>query len=246
MSRLRSGLRALLRPKQKPHGVEYWDRYARTWRQEFRGYESAGDARPDTYEYLGDEWGNPEHVREVLEEFVYPYTDASTVAVEIGSGGGRVAGRLAPRVKHLYCLDVSVEMLDRLRTALADRDNITYIHVANATLPTEVIEARPDFIFAFDVFVHLDLHTMWRYVKQIADALPSGGHAFLHTANLLTEAGWARFSVQKRHTLEGHYFVSPDIVRTLLARAGLRIVREASEDPANFYKARDYLVVGEK
>lgn len=246
MSRVRAALRALLRSRSKPHAIAYWDRYARVWSPEFRGYEVAGDVRPEAYEFLGDEWGNPGHVTEILEEFVYPYTDGSTIAVEIGSGGGRVAGRLAPRVKHLYCLDVSVEMLDRLRTALADRENVSYIHVPDATLPADVLAAEPDFIFAFDVFVHLDLHTTWRYVKQIGDALRLGGHAFLHTTNLLTEPGWRRFAAQARHTLEGHYFVSPEIVRILLSRAGLRIVHEATEDASNFYKARDYLVVVQK
>lgn len=222
---------------------QYWNRYAQAWSGEFGGFELKTEAQPQTYEYLGDEWGHPDHVDAILDEFVFPYATRDTIAVEIGAGGGRVAARVAPRVKHLYCLDISSEMLKRLRVVLADRDNVSFVHVKDATFPQELISAGADFIYSFDVFVHLDVHTMWRYVRQIGFALRPGGVAFLHTTNLVTDGGWRRFSSQHEFTLEGHYFITPEVVKTLAAHAGLTIVTEAVEDPANFYKARDYLVL---
>ena len=247
--------RAVLRtPLSGPPAVEeghsleenrsYWNRYAKSWVQNFRGYEVGSPAQQtDAYEFLGDEWGNPQHVTEILDEFVYPFLSADSLALEIGSGGGRIAARVAPRVRHLYCMDISLEMLKRLSVILADRENVSYLHVEDATFPSELMTPGLDFVYSFDVFVHLDAHTQWKYIRQIAQALRPGGRAFLHTSNLTTEGGWQRFSSQDRATLEGHYFITPEILRTLVTRAGLTVETEASEDPSNFYKARDYLVL---
>ena len=250
---LRSRLRALNRrrpaqPEAPRTNLEenrhYWDAYAREWTSRFLGYESQtrSDA-PSTYDYLGDEWGSPEHLNVILDEFVFPRISARATVLEIGSGGGRLAARVAPRVKHLYCLDISSEMLKRLSAVLADHDNISYVHTEDGTFPPSLLAAELDFVYSFDVFVHIDLHAMWKYVRQIAQSLRPGGAAFLHTANLLTQEGWNRFAKQDRFTMVGHYFITPEVLKTLGARAGLHVEREASEDPSNFYKARDYLVV---
>lgn len=222
---------------------QYWNRYAQAWSGEFGGFEVRAGTQPEAYEYLGDEWGHPDHVSAILEEFVFPYATEDAIAVEIGTGGGRVAARVAPRVKHLYCLDISSEMLSKLREVLKDRDNVSFVHVTDAMFPPDLVSVGADFIYSFDVFVHLDVHTMWKYVRQIGHAMRPGGIAFLHTTNLRTAAGWRRFSAQKEFTLEGHYFITPEIVKTLAGHAGLEVVAEAAEDPANFYKARDYLVL---
>jgi ubiquinone/menaquinone biosynthesis C-methylase UbiE len=42
----------------------------------------------------------------------------NTVAAEIGVGGGRIASRVAPRVKSLVAFDISEEMLKRAKAAL--------------------------------------------------------------------------------------------------------------------------------
>lgn len=225
----------------------YWNRYARSWTRSFRGFEADADGpRPDAYGHLGDEWGSPADVEAVLERFVYPHVDASSVVVEIGAGGGRVAARVAPRVGRLYALDVSPDMLDRLARALGSQPNLTPVLTAGAEIPSPVPEGEVDLVYGFDVFVHLDVHTMWAYIREAARVLRPGGRLFVHTANLRTERGWARFASQRSFTLEGHYFVTPEVVRTLAERAGLRPVEEASEDRANFYAARDYLALFER
>ena len=51
-------------------------------------------------------------------------------------------------------------------------------------------------MYAFDAFVHVDLHTMWRYFQQFAKILKPGGRGYVSTANLMTEVGFERFSRQ--------------------------------------------------
>ena len=57
---------------------------------------------------------------------------------------------------------------------------------------------------------------------------------------------WERFSAQESYSVEGHYFVTPELVHVLAERSGLRPIKRSCVDPANFYFNRDYLVVLEK
>lgn len=54
--------------------------------------------------------------------------DASDVA-EIGSGGGRVAVRVAPRCASYACFDISLEMLKKARDALSELSNVRFCHM---------------------------------------------------------------------------------------------------------------------
>jgi cyclopropane fatty-acyl-phospholipid synthase-like methyltransferase len=123
-----------------------------------------------------------------------PYVRPSMACGELGSGGGRVARCLAPVVASLACMDVSAGMLRRCQDRLAAdglADRVTYHLLVEDTgsgtpprLPA-VLRGALDFVVAFDVFVHLDLHTQWWYWQELRDVLVPGGHAFVSTANLL-------------------------------------------------------------
>ena len=96
------------------------------------------------------------------------------------------------------------------------------------------------------MLVHVDLHGQWRYLKDFASVLKPGGRALAHTANLTAPGGWHRFRGQERYLPEGFYFVTPDQVKWLAAKAGLTVVRESTPDNENFYLERDYLILLEK
>ena len=157
---------------------------------------------------------------------------------EIGIGGGRVASRVAPHVHELVGFDVSARMLARARTALRDARNVRYVLLTEPRLPADFRESF-DFLYAFDVFVHLDLHTTWKYFREIRRVLKSDAKAFVHTSNLGTPGGWRRFAAQDRYSIEGHYFMSPEIVRILAERAGLEVLHVAEPLATNFYRERD-------
>ena len=192
---------------------------------------------------VGEEWGlDPRDVDEVVEEFVAPYVTDESVVAGIGVGGGRIAARVAPRVRELYGFDISRTMLRRAREALREHPNVRYVKLDR---PEELAayEGRFDFVYAFDVFLHLDLHVMWRYFAQFARILRDDGKVFLHTANLAAPDGWRWFSEQRGYSVGGAYFVSPEIVGILAERAGLEAVTSSEPDPRNSYLYRDYLVV---
>lgn len=222
----------------------YWNRYAREWANpDFERDRLPPDCSSRSG-IIGDEWGTPDDVDEIVDTFILSQVNRASVALEIGSGGGRIASRVAPHVGELWCLDVSQEMLASLRKTLRRHDNVRYVLATSPAVPVE-LRGRLDFAYSFDVFVHLDLHTQWQYIAATAQGLRPGGRAFFHTANLTTENGWSRFAAQPHFTVGGYYFVSPEIVRTLLDRAGLVVVEEAQLGPTG-YRAQDFLVLVEK
>jgi 2-polyprenyl-3-methyl-5-hydroxy-6-metoxy-1,4-benzoquinol methylase len=210
---------------------EFWDTYARRWTP------AVGDRNP----YLGDEWSGPQDVIEVVERYIEPFIGPDAVVGELGSGGGRLAVRVGPRVKELHCLDISEEMLRRAGAAMRDQPNVRFHLMTSQQLPDSL--PRFDFMYAFDVLVHLDLHSIWAYLNQLVAGVRVGGHVLVHTTNLLTDPGWARFAGQPAYTIRGHYFVCPQLVDALLAHLPVEVVLRSTPGSGNFYEDRDDLVV---
>lgn len=237
-----------------------WDCYAREWGPDEKWVQkiACGDdkttqdiagSNTNTLHCLGDEWSDTQDLEYVIDHFIHPYLAAPepVVVAEIGSGGGRVASRVVSsgNVLELHCYDISQEMLKVAQQNMQQKyPNVQYHWLQDATsLPK--CESF-DFVYAFDVFVHLDLHTMFRYFKAIYQMLKVGGKAFVSTANLLAPRGFERFEAQSKYTVGGFYFVSPEIVQTLVEKSGLKIVSSGQESMDNIYLSRDYLVVVEK
>lgn len=231
-----------------------WDEYAKSWcKKEAWLTEMAENVgQPiDRLVHVGDEWSDPTSLEQALAHFLFPYVLNSMEVAEIGSGGGRVASKVFTKVKSITCFDVSLEMLKNAKATLdkVGCQSAKYVHLKGSG-PQE-IPRRYDqlfhFIYAFDVFVHLDLHTIWHYFLAMHRMLKPNGHIFVSTANLLSPRGWDRFAKQSRFTVGGFYFVSPDIVRQLATKAGFDIVKEspqlAEDFPENIYFQRDYLVL---
>ena len=227
-----------------------WNWYATRWDdREFQRWNLEREGKPGSevrsLRTLGDEWGDAEAVQQVISEWIHPHIGADSVVGEVGTGGARIASLVAPEAGEFHAFDVAPLMLERARRRLQGIPNCHFHVVDRPALPVE-LGGRMDFVYSFDVFVHLDLHTQWSYLREFARVLKPGGRAFVHTANLLSEEGWKRFEDQGGYRVEGFYFVVPQLVQELCRRAGLRIVTELAGGAGNFYYERDYLALLEK
>lgn len=230
---------------------ELWDWYADRWKGDpgFRRDEAdvLDPSLPDEERFavLGNEWGTATEVNRVVTDFIEPFVTPESVVGEIGVGGGRIAAKVADRVGELWCFDISAVMLKRAREHLEHHPHVHFELLDAAQLPEHAAQ-RFDFLYSFDVFVHLDLHTIWRYLNEIERALRPGGRTFLHTSNLTAPTGWANFARQERYRPQDHYFVTPEVIHTLVSHTGLSFVKESTPEPDSFYLSRDYLFVLEK
>jgi len=237
----------------KPHNFEfnkfYWDTYAALWDKKLFSVENNEvKTRKEQEEYikcLGDEWGKTSDTKEIIEEYIYPYISRESKVCEIGSGGGRIALNVAPIVKELHCFDISKEMLTLLKKVLSKYKNVNYLLLKKPQFPHD-LENKFDFVYSFDVFVHLDLHMIWKYLKEINRILKTGGKAFLHTTNLKAPGGWEKFVNQEQYSPRYHYFIVPEIIHTMLSHLKLELIKESKWNEHNFYFNRDYLFVVNK
>jgi len=231
---------------------ELWNWHAQTWDEQLIRLDvqrqRGSQYTPSRLKYLGEEWSTVEEIRWILDEYIYPHVGTDRVVGEIGTGGARIAAQVVDRAGEFTCFDIAEKMLARARAVIGERENVRYVVLDGARLPSDA-GGHFDFLYSFDVFVHLDLHTQWKYLREISRALKPGGRAFLHTANLAAPGGWARFAEQDHFAVQGFYFVSPEIVDAMLTHTDLKLIKRSEPNPQLslwHHTNQDYLFVVEK
>jgi SAM-dependent methyltransferase len=122
--------------------------------------------------------------------------------VEIGCGIGRMTRALAGRAAHVTGIDVSAEMIERARVALADLENVELL-VGNGRDLAGVPDAGADVVYSFIVFQHIpDPSITCGYIREIGRVLRPGG--------------WTVFQVSERPEI--HRVASWRSERTVAAR----------------------------
>lgn len=225
------------------HNKWFWNRYVKRWNKKTIITDKNCDR--DELNIIGEEWGDNNSVDEIVKDYITPYINNQSVVCELGSGGGRIASKVAPQVKELHCLDISNEFLKVAKNHLKDYKNIHYTLLNNSEIPKKY-KSSFDFIFSFDVFLHFDLYTIYNYLKNIHSCLKPSSHTFIHTANLSTESGWKTFLKHENLDHCKHNFITPETFKILSNKAGFEIIKASTPNKSNFYLDRDYLVILKK
>jgi ubiquinone/menaquinone biosynthesis C-methylase UbiE len=236
-----------MQPSNVEINKEFWNNYAKKWdkSQVILGNQKITDDERDNYvNYLGDEWATVEDAVNIVSEYITPFISQDSTVAEIGVGGGRIAAKVVEKVEKLYCFDIAQEMLDKAEAALREYPQIEFHLIKNSQFEPEFSE-KFDFVYSFDVFVHLDLLTIWKYLNGIYKTLKSGGKAFIHTTNITTPNGWARFAAYDNDEVL-YQPTSPEAIKWLIEKAQMTVIKESSPNGKNFYLDRDYLVVIQK
>lgn len=201
--------------------ADQWETYSRSWDAQYGA----------VYEYLGDEWGMAEYAQFIFDTYAAPYLGSETRVLEIGPGGGKYSLKLATSCGHLVCADVARSMITRTerRLSAAGLSNFQCVLVDGQDLH-QWDDKSYGFVFAFDVFVHLDLEDIYCYLREIARLLTPGAHASIHYANLLTGQGWAHFvrhvdwARQSPKPAGRFSFLSPTMMRQMVTKLGLAVL----------------------
>jgi len=123
--------------------------------------------------------------------------DADTVArylpegaevLDIGCGIGRVELYLAPRVRELWAVDVSPEMIRRAGERLRGFTNVHRREVGNREFLAAFPDGRFDLVFSFLVLQHLEKEDAFLYIRDAFRVLRSGGVFLTQFPNLLSDA----------------------------------------------------------
>jgi SAM-dependent methyltransferase len=116
------------------------------------------------------------------------YLPADAAVLDIGCGIGRVERYLAPRVRELWAVDVSGEMIQRAGERLACFANMHLREVGNREYLAAFPDGRFDLVFSFLVLQHLEKEDAFLYVRDAFRVLRAGGIFLTQFPNLLSSA----------------------------------------------------------
>ncbi|MEX2121703.1 MAG: class I SAM-dependent methyltransferase [Pirellulales bacterium] len=143
----------------------------------------------DLYDWRrgGEEWtASAEWKDALVDSVMYRWLDPGATVLEIGPGAGRWTEALVRLASRLILVDVSARSLDVCRGRFAGVPNIEY-HVNDGAALTAVLDEAVDFIWSFDVFVHISAETTAGYIKEFRRVLRPGGRAIIHHT---ADGGW--------------------------------------------------------
>jgi SAM-dependent methyltransferase len=167
------------------------------------------------WQQMGEQWSPSEAwkqalIDDVLLRYLPPHADT---VIEIGPGGGRWSEELQTRTRQLVLVDISTTCLDLCRARFNSATNIRYELVERPTLRF-MADSSVDFVWSFDVFVHIAPDDTLAYLQEFARVLRPGCLGVLH------HPGQARTFGGYRSAVTSESFVD------MLKVAGLTFVRQ--------------------
>lgn len=183
------------------------------WGNEIAAWESHG--QPGHY---GDHWGDPEkeeNLRAIVTRYIKPFIQPGHTALEIGSGGGRWTQYLL-EFSRLYSVELNVQSFHYLLQRFGARPNLSFCKTNGTDFPG-VPPRSIDFVFSFDVFVHLDPELIFAYLTNVRALLKPTSTLFIHYADQ-TKPGVSG--------IYGFSMTDSPIMRALVAKAGYSVLEE--------------------
>lgn len=174
----------------------------------------------DRYDWSahGDEWSEMaahcgqtyEYWKQsLIEQLIEPHVKPDASVLEIGCGHGRWTRILASRSDSVWAADLGENNLAWCRENVSDR--VRYLLTGGDLSP--ICSHSIDFIWSFDVFVHIEPADTRTYLKEFKRVMKPGGLAIIHHPDEPNERGW-------RSQLNGK------VMRRLAAEEGLVVAAQ--------------------
>ena len=157
--------------------------------------------------------------------------------LEIGPGYGRWTHYLKDYCDRLLIVDRAAECIEACQQRFAAEPKVTgYVNQGGslAMIPNESV----DFVFSFDVFVHIKREVVEEYLREFSRTLKPGGRGFIHHSNLAAYDNSPRRRLPsaltkvliKWHVLDEDHHRTPsmsaELFRTLGSRHGLHCLKQ--------------------
>src|SRR5262249_21281257 len=148
------------------------------------------------------------------KRYLDPYVRNDHIALEIGPGGGRWTQYLLG-FKQLYVLDYHSELLDELSRNF-HKSNMIFVKNNGTDFPG-VTTGSIDYVFSFGVFVHLDLHLIDAYLKNLRAVLKPDANVVIQYSDK------TKVMAQVNESFSDN---TPETMRHTVQKAGYHIVEE--------------------
>lgn len=130
----------------------------------------------------GEEWTvSAEWKQALIDEVMLRHIESGKDVLEIGPGGGRWTAVLQPISARVIVVDLTEQAIEVCRQRFADATNIEY-HVNDGSSLSFLPDASVDYVWSFDVFVHISPPDIDTYLGEFARVLRPGGAGIIHHA----------------------------------------------------------------
>ena len=127
-----------------------------------------------------NEWtSSAEWKQSVIDTIILGNIPSDSVVLEIGPGFGRWTRKLIEISSRVMVVDVAKKCIDHCRSVFGDNDNVEF-HVNDGRSLAFADDNSVDFIWSFDVFVHIEPEDIDAYLAEFRRVLKPGGVAIIH------------------------------------------------------------------
>jgi ubiquinone/menaquinone biosynthesis C-methylase UbiE len=146
----------------------------------------------------GEEWTyNNDWKNSIIQFIMLKHFDENKSILEIGPGGGKWTEYLVKISKELYLTDISKKCLEICKNRFQKNNHIHYYLTDGASL-SFLKDESIDYIWSFDVFVHIAPADVGNYMSEFKRVLKPNGLAIIHHAgNGGLNGGWRSNVTQK-------------------------------------------------
>lgn len=151
------------------------------------------------WEMAGEEWTqSAEWKQSLIDEVILSNIEPGKTVLEIGPGGGRWTEVLQQIADQLIVVDLTDKAINVCKKRFSHCNNIQFFVNDGSSLdfiPDETV----DFIWSFDVFVHIGPRDIEQYVREMKRILKKGGRGMIHHAKQGgLHGGWRSTMTAKR------------------------------------------------
>ena len=150
------------------HGI--WDNY--NWKQR------------------GEEWTQSAKWKQsLIDEILFKYVEPGKIVLEIGPGAGRWSEALQRISSRLILVDLSEKCMELCKKRFSKYNNVEFFVNDGKSLDFTQ-EETIDFIWSFDVFVHINPEDTESYIKEFRRVLKKGGRGVIHHPEGVARNAW--------------------------------------------------------
>jgi len=127
-----------------------------------------------------NEWTQSEEWKtSLIEHVMLKNIPRDHVVLEIGPGFGRWTRKLIEISRHLVVVDVTEKCIAHCKKLFADKNNVEF-HVNDGRSLAVVADNSVDYVWSFDVFVHIEPPDIENYLREFRRILKKDGAVIIH------------------------------------------------------------------
>jgi len=175
----------------------------------------------------GEEWTydaeNSGDFKINLLEIMQKYIRPNSTILEIGPGAGRWTVYLQKLAKKLIAVDIAPNAIRECKKNLgSDIKNIDFHIIDNIDLKF-IVDNSIEYVWSYDVFVHINPSDAEKYVTEFARILKKDGIAIIHHANKYESPAVARKGWRTK--------LDENLMRQYVTNTGFEMIEQNKELP---------------